>query len=139
MFGLAALFAASAVAADPYDRRANMDPRANPDLRDVFNAVESIAVLVSNFEHVANAPVHISDPNAGPRTVAAHQAMVRVTAGATTGATIAAMSARDKNALITGAIIGGIAGFIYDRAMYSAEQQRQYAPLPAACPAPVQP
>jgi uncharacterized membrane protein len=116
-----------------------MDPRSNPDLRQVFNAVESIAVLVSNFEHVANAPMPLTDPNAGPRTMAARQAMVRVTAGATTGATIAAMSARDKNALVTGAIIGGIAGFIYDRAMYSAAQQRQYAPPPPACPVPVQP
>ncbi len=116
-----------------------MDPRANPDLRQVFNAVESIAVLVSNFEHVANAPVALSDLNAGPKTIAARQAMVRVTAGATTGATIAALGARDKNALVTGAIIGGIAGFIYDRALYSAQQQRQYAPLPPSCPAPIRP
>lgn len=108
-----------------------MDPRVNEDLREVFQAVESVAALAYNFERVANTPVP-ADANSTARGRAARQAMVRISAGATTGATIAALGAHDRKALVTGAVIGGIAGFIYDRAMNGPTVQPPALP---ACPA----
>ena len=101
----------------------------NASVQQVMGTIESLAALVENFDKLASAPAAESNNFAGQTDLrgSAKVAIARATAGAATGAAIGAMTRKGQTAVITGAIIGGIAGFVYDRLKVSAEHKAQTA------------
>ena len=100
--------------------------RIDPSLDRVMATVESVARLVENFDRVANAPVPARDLNAPPmalRNGSVKATITRATAGAATGAAVAALTNKGQNAVVVGAIMGAVAGIVYDRVKVEQEHR----------------
>ena len=101
----------------------------DPAVDKVMGAVESLSALVDNFDTVANSPVPANStaPANALRNGSAKAAIARATAGAAAGAAIGAMTRKGDRAVLAGAIIGAVAGLVYDRVKVSQEHRADVA------------